>query len=91
MKKLDYDKEFSYGHIVITRNDYECMPSPMNTSSLSDRQMYLLAKAIYCEMDRWNDWLNNGDINQDQYDEQWWKSMEYLGSMFGMTYYEDED
>lgn len=91
MKKLDYDKEFTYGNITISRNDYECMPCPMNTSSLNDEEMYQLAKAIYSEMDRWNDWLNNGDINQDQYDEQWWKSMEYLGLMFGMTYYEDED
>ena len=91
MKKLDYDKEFTYGNITITRNDYECMPSPMNTSSLSGHEMYQLAKAIYTEMYIWSDWLKNGDINQDQYDEQWWKSMEDLGFMFGMTYYEDED
>lgn len=91
MKNFDYNKEFTYGNITITRNDYECMPCAMNTSSLSDEDMYRLAKAIYTEMDRWSDWLKNGDINQEQYDEQWWKSMEYLGLMFGMTYYEDED
>ena len=91
MKKIDNNKEFTCGNITITRNDYECMPCPMNTSSLSDHEMYQLAKAINDEMDRWNDWLNNGDINQDQYDEQWWKSMEHLGIAFGMTYYEDYD
>ena len=42
-------------------------------------------------MDRWSDWLKNGDIDQDQYDDQFWESMEHLGLMFGMTYYEDEE
>ena len=83
---MDYNKEFSYGNITITRNDYECMPCPMNTSSLSDEDMYRLAKAINDEMDRWQEWLNNRDVNQDQYDEQLWESMEHLGFMFGMTY-----
>lgn len=90
-KENDYNKEFTYGNITITRNDYECMPCPMNTSSLSDYDMYRLAKAIYTAMDKWSDWLKNGDIDQDQYDDQFWESMEYLGLMFGMTYYEDED
>lgn len=39
MKKLDYNKEFTYGNTTITRNDYESMPCPMNTSSLSDHDM----------------------------------------------------
>lgn len=90
MKELDYYKEFTSGNTSITRCDYEDMPSPMNTSSLSDDDMQRLADAIETEMERWYEWLINGDINQDQYDEAWWKSMEELGCAFGMTYYEDE-
>lgn len=90
-KEYDYNKEFTYGNITITRYDYECMLCPMNTSSLSDDDMQNLADAINQEMDRWQEWLDNGDINQDQYDEQLWESMVYLGLMFGMTYDEDED
>ena len=91
MKELDYEKEFTSGNTTITRCDYEDMPSPMNTSSLSDDDMQRLAEAIETEMDRWQEWLDNGDVNQDQYDEAWWESMEHLGLAFGMTYYEDED
>lgn len=90
MKELDYEKEFTCGNTTITRCDYEDMPSPMNTSSLSDDEMQRLAESIEQEMERWQEWLENGDVNQDQYDEAWWKSMEELGIAFGMTYYEDE-
>ena len=91
MKELDYEKEFISGNTTITRCDYEDMPVPMNTSSLSDDEMQRLAEAIEEEMERWQEWLDNGDVNQDQYDEAWWESMEHLGLAFGMTYYEDED
>ena len=91
MKKLDYNKEFCYGHITITRNDYECMPCAMNTSSLSDEDMYRLAKTIYTEMYEWHKWLENGDVSQDWYDECLWEAMELYGLDAGMTYYEDED
>ena len=91
MKELDYEKEFISGNTTITRCDYEDMPSPMNTSSLSDDEMQRLADSIEQEMERWKEWLDSGDVNQDQYDEAWWKSMEDLGYAFGMTYYEDEE
>jgi hypothetical protein len=91
MNNFDYEKEFTCGNTTITRCDYENMSSAMNTSTLSDDEMQRLAEAIETEMESWKEWLDNGDINQDQYDEQWWKSMEYLGCAFGMTYYEDED
>lgn len=91
MKELDYEKEFTCGNTTITRCDYEDMPSPMNTSSLSDDEMQRLAESIEEEMERWKEWLDNGDVNQDQYDEAWWESMEHLGLAFGMTYYEDEE
>ena len=91
MKELDYETEFTSGNTTITRCDYEDMPSPMNTSSLSDDEMQRLAEAIETEMSRWQEWLDNGDVNQDQYDEAWWESMEHLGCAFGMTYYEDEE
>lgn len=91
MENLDYYKEFTSGNTTITRCDYEEMPSPMDTSSLTDDDMQRLADAIEQEMERWKEWLDNGDVNQDQYDEAWWESMEHLGLAFGMTYYEDED
>ena len=90
MKELDYEKEFTCGNTTITRCDYEDMPCPMDTSSLSDDEMQRLAEAIEQEMERWKEWLDNGDVNQDQYDEAWWESMEHLGLAFGMTYYEDD-
>ena len=79
MKELDYEKEFTCGNTTITRCDYEDMPCPMDTSSLSDDEMQRLAEAIEQEMERWKEWLDNGDVNQDQYDEAWWESMEHLG------------
>lgn len=91
MNNFDYEKEFTCGNTTITRCDYEDMPSAMNTSTLSDDEMQRLAEAIETEMESWKEWLDNGDINQDKYDEKWWESMEYLGRSFGMTYYEDED
>ena len=91
MENLDYYKEFTSGNTTITRCDYEEMPSPMDTSSLTDDEMQRLAESIEQEMERWKEWLDNGDVNQDQYDEAWWESMEHLGLAFGMTYYEDED
>lgn len=91
MEELDYYKEFTSGNTSITRCDYEDMPSPMNTSSLSDDEMQRLADAIETEMESWKEWLDNGNINQDKYDEKWWESMGYLGMAFGMTYYEDDE
>ena len=88
MKKVN-ERCFICGDTIISRAVYECMPSAMDTSSLSDDDMQRLVEAIETEMSRWKEWLDNGDINQDQYDEQWWKSMEELGRAFGMTYYED--
>lgn len=82
-------KEFTCGNTTISREDYECMPCPMDTSSLNDDDMQRLAEAIEYEMCRWKEWLNNGDISQDKYDQQWWVIMEELGITFGMTYYED--
>ncbi|MBO7241550.1 MAG: hypothetical protein J6U90_03780 [Methanobrevibacter sp.] len=61
----------------------------MNTSSLSDDDMQRLAEEIDNEMERWKEWLDNGCITQDQYDEHWWESMENIGLDFGITYYEE--
>lgn len=82
-------KQFTCGETAIDRDMYESMPEPMNTSALTDDDMQRLADAIEYEMSEWQEWLNNGDINQDQYDEHWWKIAEELGVNFGMTYYED--
>jgi hypothetical protein len=90
-KEFDYCKGFSCGKTFITRCLYETLPCPMDTSSLTDADMQKLADAIDSEMSCWLEWLKHGDITEDKYQEQWWQSMEYLGFMFGMTYYEDED
>lgn len=89
MKELDYLKEFTCGETTITREDYECMPSPMNTSALTDEDMQKVADAIEYEMSEWYEWRNNGDITQDKCDAHWWKIMEDVGYNFGMRYYEE--
>lgn len=91
MEKIDYEKEFTCGNTTITRADYESMPSPMKTLSLSDDDMQQLAEDIEYNMSEWADWLEQGDISQDRYDEQWWTIMEEYGVNYGMTYYEDEE
>ncbi len=91
MENLDYYKEFTSGNTTITRGDYESLPLPMNTSSLSDDDMQRLAEDIENKMRSWKELLDNGNISQDRYDEMWWKYMKYLGCAYGMTYYEDED
>lgn len=83
----DEYREFTCGETTIDRDMYESMPSPMDTSSLTDEDMQRLADAIESEMKRWKEWLEDGSINQDQYDEHWWKVAEELGVNFGMTYY----
>ena len=89
--EMDFYKEYVCGKTTITRCDYEELPSGMNTSSLTDEDMQKLANAIESEMETWHEWLENGDISEDKHNEHWWEVMEYLGSAFGMTYYEDED
>ena len=91
MGNIDYEKEFTCGNTTITRADYESMPSPMKTLSLSDDDMQQLAEDIEYNMSEWADWLEQGDISQDQYDEHWWTIMEEYGVNYGMTYYEDEE
>lgn len=54
---IDYEKEFTCGTTTISRNDYESMPFPMDTSRLSDDEMQELADAIEYEMTEWRDWL----------------------------------
>jgi hypothetical protein len=82
------EKIFTCGNTTISREDYESMLMPMNTSSLSDEDMQRLAEAIEYEMSRWKEWLDNGDISQDTYDEQWWIVFGECGLNFGMSYYE---
>lgn len=83
----DKYKEFTCGKTSIDRDMYASMPSPMDTSSLTDEDMQRLADAIEFEMARWQEWLEDGSINQDQYDEHWWRVAEEMGINFGMTYY----
>lgn len=83
----DEYKEFTCGATTIDRDMYESMPSPMDTSSLTDEDMQRLANDIEFEMKRWQEWLEDGSINQGQYDEHWWRVAEEMGINFGMTYY----
>lgn len=87
---MNYEKEFKSGNITITRGDFESMPCPMNTSSLTDNDMQNLVETIDVEMKDWNDWLEQGDISKDDYEEHLWAISENVGLQFGMTYYEDE-
>lgn len=89
VKNLELNGVYTCGKTTIDRDTYEFMPIPMNTSSLSDDDMQRLANAIEQEMQKWEEWLEDGSINQDKYDEHWWKVAEELGLNFGITYYED--
>lgn len=91
MATYDYNKEFTCGETTISRNDYEGLPSPMNTTSLTDEDMQELADRIEYEMSEWQDWRDYGDVSEDKYQEHWWRIMEELGITFGMTYYEDAE
>ena len=88
---IDYEKEFTCGNTTITRNDYESMPCPMNTSHLTDADMQRLAEAIESEMQNWQNSLKGECIDQERYENVWWAEMEKIGLDFGMTYYEDEE
>lgn len=88
---IDYEKEFTCGNTTITRNDYESMPCPMNTSHLTDADMQRLAEAIESEMQNWQNSLKGECIDQERYENVWWSEMEKIGLDFGMTYYEDEE
>ena len=88
---IDYEKEFICGETIITRSDYESLPCPMKTLSLSDDDMAKLAESIEYEMSEWREWRDNGDVSEDRYQEQWWIIMEEYDLHFGMTYYEDEE
>lgn len=90
-KNIDYEKEFTCGTTTISRNDYECMPFPMNTSHLSDDEMQGLADAIEYEMTEWREWLEDGVVTEDKYREHWWKIMLEIGQSWGITYYEDDE
>lgn len=90
-KNIDYEKEFTCGTTTISRNDYECMPFPMNTSRLSDDEMQGLAAAIEYEMTEWIEWLEDGVVTEDKYREHWWKIMLEIGQSWGITYYEDDE
>lgn len=86
---IDYDKEFTCGETTITRADYESLPAPMKTLSISDEEMEELAERIEYEMSEWREWRDNGDVSEDRYQEHWWEIMEELGFALGMTYYEE--
>lgn len=83
------EKEFTCGNTTITRGDYENMPCPMNTSSLTDEDMQELADRIEYEMSEYQELLKDKTITEDEYETQWWRVMEDLALDFGMTYYED--
>lgn len=85
----DEEKEFTCSAPTIDRDLFESMPCPMDTSSLTDEDMLKLADAIGQEMQKWKEWLEDGSINQDEYEEHLWKVAEECGLNFGMTYYED--
>lgn len=87
---LDYEKEFTCGKTTITRGDYEGLPLPMKTLSLSDNDMSKLAESIEHQMKSYQDWVKDGVMSEEDYQDRWWGVMEDCGLKFGMTYYDEE-
>lgn len=89
MKNFDYEKEFTCGDSTITRQEYEDLISPLCTSPLTDEDMQLLVNAIENEVQ-----LAINEQGIDKNDDRtintiWFETMERLGVVFGMYYYED--
>lgn len=91
MKELDFNKEFTCGDSTITRQEYEDLISPLCTSPLTDEDMQSLVNAIEYEV-QLAIYEQGIDKNDDSaINTIWWETMERLGIVFGMYYYEDED
>lgn len=97
-ENYDYNKPFKVrGLEIITRNDYEGLPIPMCTASLTDDDMDNVAETIYHTMatnygvNETNEFFNSNDKDSfnEKMNEEFWELMEECGLNYGMTYYED--
>lgn len=88
MKEVNLNKEFVCGTSTISRMDYESMSCPMDTSSLTDKDMQTLVEAIERQTTDWRQMLEEKDIDQEDYEMEWWRIAEELALEWGMTYYE---
>ena len=93
-------KEFVSGAVLITREDYESMPSPMYALEFNDKKMQALANNIaetlkvqhgYGEAEIEDVTENGTDDDIEFFDNTFWRVMESCAIEMGMRYYEDMD
>ena len=93
-------KEFVSGAVLITREDYESMPSPMYALEFNDKKMQALANNIadtlktqygFGETEIEDVTENGTDKDIEEFDNIFWSVMESCAVEMGMRYYEDMD
>ena len=90
-KKLNtfYTKIFFSGRTKITRADFETLPVPMDTYDFTDEDMQAIAHRVNAELI-----VNFGadyDLKDEDTEDSFWDILEWVGTQFGMNYYEDYD
>lgn len=99
MTNAKYDTYFQCeGLDIVSRGDYESMPSPMYAGEFDDEKMRKLAEEIYQSMryeygyseDELHDFFTNPDACEDEkMSGHFWIEMENIAVNMGMRYYED--
>lgn len=99
MANVNYDTYFQCkGLDIVSRGDYESMPSPMYAGEFDDEKMQNLAEEIYQSMryeygyseDELHDFFTNPDACEDEkMSGHFWIEMENIAVNMGMRYYED--
>lgn len=99
MANVSYDTYFKFrGLDIVSRGDYDGMPSPMHAGEFDDEKMQKLAKEIYQTLrydygysdDELNDFFTNPDaVENEKMCGHFWIEMENIAANMGMRYYED--
>lgn len=84
---------------VISRNDFECLPLPLNASNVSNETMQNIANKLYHTLatnfgvENTKKYFNQEDIDEenvwDDIDKEYWHLMEVIAVDNGMTYNEE--
>lgn len=99
MGNIKYDTYFQCeGLDIVSRGDYESMPSPMYAGEFDDEKMQNLADEIYHSLryeygyseDELRDFFTNPDaVENEKMSGHFWIEMETIAVNMGMRYYED--
>jgi hypothetical protein len=89
-------REFKSNGFIITREDYESMPCAMYAMEFTDKQMQTLVENIACVMGACYGYteyeiscLERGTQEWEDFEDTFWREMEWCAVNMGMRYYED--